>query len=127
MIVVDTSVWVDALRNSRSRTAATLSALIEADEVALPLPARIELMGGVSRKDRAALALALSGLPVLRPTDATWSVVERWVEASAQAGQRFAVTDLLIAALADEVGGLMWSLDDDFERMGRLKLVGLYG
>jgi predicted nucleic acid-binding protein len=32
----------------------------------------------------------------------------------------------LIAALASEIGGLVWSLDRDFERMTQLKLVALY-
>ena len=46
---------------------------------------------------------------------------------AADAGQRFAITDPLIARLADDVGGLLWSLDSDFERLARLKLVRLYG
>jgi len=32
----------------------------------------------------------------------------------------------LIASLAAEIGGLVWSLDKDFERMERLGLVSLY-
>jgi hypothetical protein len=35
-------------------------------------------------------------------------------------------TTLLIARLAHDIGGLVWSLDSDFERMARLKLVRLY-
>ena len=42
---------------------------------------------------------------------------------AADAGERFSITDLLIARLADEVGALVWSLDSDFARMARLKLV----
>lgn len=45
----------------------------------------------------------------------------------ASAGQRFAITDLLIARLADEIGALVWSLDSDFERLARLKFVNIYG
>jgi len=32
----------------------------------------------------------------------------------------------LIAALASEVGGLVWSLDRDFERMEKLEMISLY-
>ena len=35
--------------------------------------------------------------------------------------------DLLIARLADEIGALVWSIDKDFERIGRLKLLQLFG
>jgi predicted nucleic acid-binding protein len=127
VIVVDTSVWVEALRHGGSDAATTLRALIDADEVALPLPVRIELLNGVASRDRPGLQEALTALPVLRPTEETWWQIESWVELSARKGQRFALTDLLIAALAGEVDGLVWSLDDDFQRMARLKLVRLYG
>ncbi len=126
MIIVDTSVWVEALRGRGGETARTLVALLDEDVVALALPVRLELMAGVARKDRAALRRALSGLPVLVPGEETWAQLARWVDAAADAGERFAVTDLLIAALADEVGGLVWSRDADFARMARLKFVRLY-
>ena len=126
MIVVDTSIWFEAHRRPTSATARQLASLLDADEVALALPVRLELMAGVSRRDRAALTLALSGLPLLRPSDETWRQIERWVEVSADKGARFALADLLIAALAHEIGGLVWSLGEDFSRMERLKLVGRY-
>lgn len=88
---------------------------------------RVELLGGAPAKDRAALKRRLSALTVARPTDDTWSLVERWAETSAEKGHRFGVGDLLIAALASEQNALLWSLDRDFERMERLKMVQLYG
>ncbi len=127
MIVVDTSVWVAALRGGpRTEHADTLRQLLDADEVALPLVVRLELMAGVARAGRRALRQALTALPVLRPTDETWDVVERWVDRSVDAGDRFGLTDLLIAAMARDVDALVWSLDADFERMAKLKLVRLY-
>jgi len=126
VIVADTSVWVEALRNGRSSTAGTLTSLLDADELALPVPVRIELTSGVAKKDRARLKRALTGLPILAATDGTWSIVERWIDPAADKGHRFAVTDLLIAALADEADALVWSLDADFVRMEKLKMVRLY-
>lgn len=126
MIVVDTSVWVAAARNAGGPEAVALSALIDADEVALALPVRIELMAGVAKKDRAALARGLSALPVLMPSEDTWALAESWVAPAADAGQRFAMTDLLIAAGSAEIGGLVWSLDEDFARLERLGFVHRY-
>ena len=34
---------------------------------------------------------------------------------------------LLIGVLASEAGALIWSLDQDFQRLERLTLVNLYG
>lgn len=124
MIVVDTSVWIGARRHPH--IAAALDSLIDADEVALALPVRLELLAGTARKDRAAFNRAFSALAQLVPTDDTWRMLPGWIEQAADGGARFAFVDLLIGALATEAGALVWSLDADFERMERLKLVSRY-
>ena len=127
MIVVDTSVWVAVQRKPEGAIAKTLNALLDADDVALALPVRLELWAGVARHERQAFRRAFSALPLLVPTEETWAPLEEWIRRAADAGHRFALTDLLIARLAADVGALVWSLDSDFERLARLKLVGLYG
>ena len=126
MIVVDTSVWIDAFRKTASSRAETLRALLDDDEVALAVPVRLELLGGASRTDRVRLRRVLSALPVLYPTDDTWRVIDAWLDKAGDAGQRFGFGDLLIAALAHETGSLLWSLDADFSRMARLGFVQPY-
>ena len=126
MIVVDTSVWIAGLRPAGSPEAITLASLLDADEVALPAPVRSELLAGASPKDRIALKRALSALPVVMPTDDTWQMIDIWTEKTAKAGQRFGIADLVIAALAREAGALIWSLDSDFERLEKLKLIDRY-
>ena len=126
MIVVDTSVWIDAHRGPSGARATRLRSLLEADEVALALPVRFELLAGVARQDRAALTRALAALPVLRPADETWPLIERWIPLAADKGHRFALADLVIGALTAEIGGLVWSLDEDFVQMERLKFVQRY-
>ena len=127
MIVVDTSVWIAALRSSTSREARVLGHLLDADEVALPIPVRLEILGGAGAADRKRLRRALSALPVLYPSDETWRTIDGWIEKTATAGQHFGVGDLLIAALATEMGSLVWSLDRDFERLEALNLIDAYG
>ena len=126
MIVVDTSVWVTALRSASSQEALHLASLLDADEVALPVPVKLELLSGASRRDLTVLTRALSALPLLYPTDETWALLDTWVNRAAAAGHRFGIGDLLIGALANEIGGLVWSLDDDFARLERLRLVQRY-
>jgi predicted nucleic acid-binding protein len=124
VIVVDTSVWIDFFRG-RSPVAEKLSLLLDHDEVALPAPVRIEILSGARRTERARLRRVLSALPVLYPSEASWRRMEDWVAAGAAAGHRFGVGDLLVAALAVEHGCTLWSLDRDFARMARLKMVVL--
>jgi predicted nucleic acid-binding protein len=126
VIVVDTSIWVATLRSSASPLVAVLQRLLDNDDVALAIPVRIELLSGASASDRPRLRRALSALPVIYPTEATWQRIEEWIDRAGRSGQRFGFGDLLIAALAAELGAFVWSLDDDFERMSRLRFVGLY-
>ena len=126
MIVVDTSVWINAHRHATGALADTLKRLLDADEVALALPVRLELVAGISRRDRAALLRGLSSLPLVRPTDDTWNLIEQWTPIAAERGQRFGMADWLIAALTSEIGGLVWSLDEDFAALEGLKLVSRY-
>ena len=125
MIVVDTSVWVAALRKD-GKEAAVLRELLDADEVLLPVPVRTELLSGTSQRDRSRLKSALSALPVAYPDDETWQLIDRWTDRVSKAGASFGLGDLLIAAMTHEAGALVWSLDTAFERLHRLKLVDLY-
>jgi predicted nucleic acid-binding protein len=124
VIVVDTSVWIGARRDAA--IARTLDSLLDADEVALPLPVRLELWAGTSRKDRPGFDAALSALAQLVPDDDTWRRMYHAIARAADAGQRFAFVDMLIGVLAADAGALVWSLDADFERMERLGLVTRY-
>ena len=126
MIVVDTSVWVAALRHGACDEARVLSALLDADEVLLPVPVRIEILSGASKRDLPRLRRVLSALPLVYPGEDTWQVIDAWIDRGARAGQRFGFGDLLIGALASETGALVWSLDADFDRMSRAGLVDLY-
>lgn len=127
MICVDTSVWVAALDDGVGPEARHLAELIEADEVVLPAPVRVELLAVASRKEHGLLQARFSALHQAVPDNATWERVEGWVATAVTAGQRFGVADLLIAASAAEHGARMWSLDTDFARMQKLGFVELYG
>ena len=126
MICVDTSVWVSAFREPTSRAALLLDDLIEDDEVVLAAPVRAELLMGAPRTAHAALLGRFAAFVQGVPDDDTWTRVEQWVTTAVGAGQRFALSDLLIAATAADHAAAVWSLDADFERMQKLGFVELY-
>ena len=126
MVVVDTSVWVTVLSSRGAPEAASLTALVDTDEVIVPVLVRIELLAGCPSKDRRDLRHRLAALTAAYPDDDTWELADQWLDRASAAGLRFGVGDLLIAALAAERGALVWSLDRDFERMEKLGLVKLY-
>jgi predicted nucleic acid-binding protein len=126
MIAVDTSVWISFFRGSDPHLASALGELLRSDRVVLPLPVRIELLGGSGQRDRRRLQPLLASVPALVPDGRTWAGVEAWVEEAATRGQHFGMGDLLIAALAAEGQHSLWSLDADFRRMARLGWVQLH-
>jgi predicted nucleic acid-binding protein len=120
-------VWISALRDPHAAEAGVLRGLLDADEVALPILVRSELLMGVSGATRKHLTDRLSALSVLYPTDETWLTLDSWTERASRSGHTFSVVDLMVGILASDVGALVWSLDKDFERLEKLKLVRLYG
>lgn len=126
MIAIDTSVWVAALRDAGSREAVVLRELLDADEVLLPIPVKIELLSGTSRRDRAVMAAGLEALPVAYPDDDTWRRLVDWTGRASTAGLAFGVGDLLVAAIAAENGSPVWSLDSAFDRLEQLRLISQY-
>ena len=126
MIFVDTSVWVDAFRSADGPVVSHLSSLLDSGEVALSAPVRIEILSGASRDDEARLRRVLSALPLFHPTQETWSRIDRWIPQARKAGERFGFADLLIGAIAADQEAPVWSLDSDFGRMAKLRLVEVY-
>lgn len=126
MICVDTSVWIEALRDTASPASWHLAQLVESDVVLMPAPVRLELLAGAPGPSLSSLADRLGALGPVIPDDATWQRAEVWVEEAIGAGQRFGLVDLLIAATAAQHHARVWSLDQDFGRMQRLGFVELY-
>ena len=56
MIVVDTSVWVNAFREQKSPEGRHLSELLDRDAVAIAIPIRIELLSGARRSEQPRLS-----------------------------------------------------------------------
>ncbi len=126
MILVDTSVWVEAFRRGNRREAEHLRVLLDAGEVAMTSPVRIEILSGSSAADLPRLRRTLAALPLFVPGAATWERVEGWIESAVRAGRRFGPADLLIAAVAADNGLPVWSLDGDFAEMAKLGFIRVH-
>jgi len=126
MILVDTSVWIEAFRRASGVEGSHLRILLDAGDVAISPPIRIELLSGSGASDLPRLRRVLSALPLLAPSASCWERMEGFVEKAVPAGRRFAVADLLIAAVAAEHDLAIWSLDRDFAEMAGLGFVAVH-
>jgi predicted nucleic acid-binding protein len=125
MVVVDSSVWIEFFRGRNPELTEALRQLLDADEVALAAPVRLELLSGASKRDFGRLARLLSALPLLVPEQTLWKKLEGWAARARERGERFGALDLLIAGIADDHGAFVWSRDADFVRLARLGFVKL--
>lgn len=126
MIFVDTSVWITFFTGRDVGVVRKLADLLDDDRVALSAPVRVELLSHVGRRQQALLSELLSAVPTFRSTDRTWDTLEEWATVAVRRGARFGAGDLLVAAIAAEHRGTLWSLDSDFERMSTLGFVDLH-
>ena len=124
MIFVDTSVWINFFRG-HSKIVPALVNLLDNRQVALATPVWLEILSGAKKTEYVTLSRVLSALPRYTPTNDTWTLCEKWIEVSVGKGKRFSIPDLLIAAIATQNGGAIWSLDKDFQQMQTLGFVSL--
>ena len=73
--------------------------LIDADEVALPLPVRLELWAGVSRQQRQDFGRRLDALAQLVPTEDTWRPLPGWIERAAESSSLSEVPSLITSGV----------------------------
>lgn len=125
MIGIDTSIWIDYFRG-KSEVISEVNELLDEQSVLLPTPVWIELLSGASKRDLPLLRYTLSALPRATPTKSTWKTIETWIAIASKRGKRFGFADLLIAAICSEADAKVWSLDDDFAEMSKLKLLKRY-
>ncbi|MHC4931996.1 MAG: PIN domain-containing protein [Planctomycetota bacterium] len=123
MIFVETTVWREILRFAESRRTAHFRRLIDLDRVALAAPVRTEILCAAPPDQRRRLQRMLSALPVYYPTKATWKRIDRWIHQTAEV---FGTGHLLIASIAADHEGELWTRDRTFTRMAMHGFVELH-
>ena len=123
MVFVETTIWDEVFRFAGGKRAAHFRRLLDRDRVALAAPVRAEILCAAQPKDYRMLLRVLSALPVYYPTSETWRRIDGWIEGADEA---FGPFDLLIASIAAEHGGEIWTRDRAFSRMAVLGFIELH-
>lgn len=118
MLLVDSSVWIDQLRNARTPATQFVEARDPAEEVALTAVVYLEVLQGVaSDKAFAQLKQVLEGYRVLEPREGlhTYALAAHLYRRARMAGMTVRKSaDCLIAAIALEHDALLVHNDRDF-------------
>ena len=126
MILADTSIWIEFFRGKNRVIYEHLSELLDADRVMLAAPVKIEILAGSSAIMFSKLSRLLSALPTYYPQRSAWETIDQWLRDATRKGERFGFGDLLIASIAVQQKGEIWSLDSDFKRMSKLGWLEIY-
>lgn len=127
MVLVDSSVWIEASRRDGELSFKVgLEALLEEYEATLCSLVRLEVLGGARPDDRRRLDAAFAILPALPITDSTWNLGIQHSRKYRDAGLSIPWSDILVAALSIEHGCRVYAKDRHFEAMSRVLGVRLY-
>ena len=116
LVLVDSSVWIQYLKNADSAQAEHLDRLLLDDRVAVCSPIKAEILSGArSVEDFRKLQNWFEGLPSLSASDERlWHRIAESRFKLARKGIQQNLIDLFIAWIAHEHGVPVWSLDKDF-------------
>jgi predicted nucleic acid-binding protein len=118
MVLVDSSVWIEALRrDGRLDVKLALENLLEAYEAALCGPVKLEVLGGARAQDRKALAEQFSCIPYFPMADAAWDSAETLAWRLRDKGCTAPWNDILIAALSVKADCRIYAVDKHFQLM----------
>lgn len=118
MVLVDSSVWIEALRQKGDlNVKLALEGLLEEYEAAWCGPVKLEVLGGARARDRQALETHFSCLPYLPMTDGQWESAKALAWKLRDRSCTVPWNDLLIASLSIKGDCRVYAVDKHFEMM----------
>ena len=120
MVLVDSSVWIEALRRDGNvHVKLALEALLEEYEAAWCGPVKLEVLGGARVQDRKALEEQFSCIPYFPMTDAAWDSAKEVAWRLRDKGCTAPWNDVLIATLSRKAECRVYAVDKHFDLMQR--------
>ena len=118
MVLVDSSVWIEALRRRGSlEVKCAVEVLLDEYEATMSSPTRLEVLGGARESERRELNQRFSVLPYLRVHEDDFTAATQQAWTLAKKGIRVPWFDLLTAAIALRANCRVFSIDKHFEEM----------
>jgi len=116
MILIDTSVWIEAFRDGSSRAAQVLTRSLEEGKVVISGIILVELLQGArTKKEYNLLLKRLKVVPVLNPDNDTWKQAAKLAFHLKRKGVTIANSiDIIIAAIAIQNKLQLYSFDKHF-------------
>jgi len=126
MILVDTSVWIEILKDKTGHIVEAFQKKIHSDNYALSRFSQLELLQGAkNEKEWQLLDDYLTTQYYLEATDSTWQQAGRiYFELRRKGVTINSPIDCCIAQIALEHGAVLLHRDKDFEKIARIRPLG---
>lgn len=127
MVLVDSSVWIEAARRQGDlATKVALRALLDEYEAAWCSPVKLEVLGGARREERRALELFFGVIPYVACGEAEWDAAKALAWRARDGGHALPWNDVLISATAAAREWRVFSRDAHFVTLAGLGGAKLY-
>ena len=118
MVLVDSSVWIEALRrDGRLDVKLALENLLEAYEATFCGPVKLEVLGGARAQDREKLETHFECIPYFPMQDSAWDAAKKIAWRLRDRGCNPPWNDVLIATLSVLAECRVYSIDKHFQQM----------
>jgi len=127
MVLVDSSVWIEALRrNGRLEIKLAVEGLLDVYEAQWCTPVRLEVLGGARPDERSRLGHHFSVIPYRACDEQDWDRAISLAWTLRDKGLTVPWLDVVIAALALHDGIRLFAIDDHFKKISGLTGLTLY-
>lgn len=127
MVLVDSSVWIEALRrDGRLDIKLAVEGLLEADEALICAPIRFKVLAGARPEDREQIARHLSLVPDRPCVDEDWNRSTCLAWKCRDAGVAVPPEHVFVASIALHDGIRIFATDEVFHRISTLTKLPLY-
>jgi predicted nucleic acid-binding protein len=118
MVLVDSSVWIEALRRDGNvHVKLAVEGLLEKYEAAWCGPVKLEVLGGARAQDRKKLEEQFSCIPYFPMADGAWDSAKNLAWLLRDKGCTAPWNDILIAALSVKADCRIYAVDKHFQLM----------
>ena len=118
MVIVDTSVWIEFLRNADSNITSHLKQLLRSGKVAITGMILAEILQGIKNpKEADTVKKSLESLPFIEMQKEMWQLAGETSALLRKKGVKIPLSDIIIGIIAVEKKYEIYTLDSHFEKI----------